>query len=378
MSKITKSNTKEEILTALDKALEEQDILHNEVESLQVIVDDLGKETARKDNSITNLESLVQEEDVKKKDLIKELANQSADIELAKQQTGKLDKLALQLGEVNTTVDSAKKELNSKKNELFVAQKKIELLSTELESFKNRALPSDIKKGFRRFFNFKKMAFVSVIIFITIVIGAVYVTLPDRIIKLLSRVQENGPVEIIDPLAGMSFTETDGIITARHDKGGTLQTKDGISIDDSVIVKWATKAGFDGVLFGTLENHNGKVILERSGSGKYEFSEMDINLIESRFKELSCTNVLAFVDNKDNIILPGIFSQTSQGNLEVFKSHRMLASFIPIFWGKEKTQMNIKSGNVYAYITSNEIFMEIKGIKASTTLNVVKGTRTSH
>jgi hypothetical protein len=359
MSKITKSNTKEEILTALDKALEEQEVLHNEVESLNEKVEQLTTVAVERLESNLTLESQVQEEDVKKQGLIKELAGQSTVIELAKKKTEKYV-------EIKETLKSTMAELETVKGELLSANKKVELLTSELESFKNRALPSGIKKGFGRFFNFKKMATVSVVIFAVVVLfGSIYVTtsdsengfvvymnelitkIPDKINTLISRVQENGPVEIIDPLAGMNFTETDGIVTASHDKGSTLQTKDGVSIDDSAIVKWATKAGFDGVLFGTLANHNGKVVLERFGSGKYEFSEMDVNLIESRFKELSCTNVLAFVDNKDNIILPGIFSQTSQGNLEVFESRRMLAGFVPVFWGKGKTQINIESDNIY-------------------------------
>jgi hypothetical protein len=377
MSKITKSNTKDEILAALAEAKEEQDLLHNEVESLQKDVDILGVVAAERDRDntekITNLEFLVQEEDVKKKGLIKELAKQSADVELASKKTEKYV-------EIKETLKSTIQELELVKGELLSANKKVELLTTELESFKNRALPSGIKKGFGRFFNFKKMAFVSVIIFAVVVLfGSVYVTTSDSengfvvyMNELITKVQHNIPIEGINPLASMTFITTDGVVTARHNDGTILQTKDGVIIDDSIIIKWASKAGFDGILFGTLTNLFDKVDLERTGAGAYENTEIDIERVASKFKELGCDNVLALVENEDNLNLPGIFTQTSNGKLEIFESRRMLAGFVPVFWGKEKKQMNIKSDNVYAYITSDTIFMEVKGIKASVNLEVMK------
>jgi hypothetical protein len=357
--KITTSSTKPEILEALAEAQGEQEVLHVEVESLQ--------------RKVEELETLAQEDGVKKQGLIKELASQSVDIELAKKKTEKYV-------ELKETLNSTTQELEMVKGELLSVNKKVELLTSELESFKNRALPSGIKKGFGRFFNFKKMAFVSVIIFAVVVLfGSVYVTTSDSengfvvyMNELITKVQHNIPIEGINPLASMTFTSTDGVVTARHNDGTELQTKDGVTIDDSVIVKWATKVGFDGVLFGTLTDLYDKVDLERNNAGAYENSEIDINRIASKFKELGCTNVLALVENEDNLNLPGIFTQTSNGKLKVFESRRMLAGFVPVFWGKEKTQMNIKSDNVYAYITSDTIFMEVKGIKASVKLDIAK------
>jgi len=379
MSKVTKSSTKDEILEALTEAKEEVNILHTEVTSLNGKIEGLETMATEKVEVIVELEALVQQEDGKKKGLIKELASQSTDIELAKQQTVELDDLSSKLGQAHAELDSAKKEMEAVQSELFAANKKVKLLTTELESFKNRALPSGIKRGFGRFFSFKKMAVVSVIVFVSVIsFGAIYMVVPhdnafmDKIDKIISRVQHNIPIEIVNPLAAMTFTKTNDVITARHDDGTELQTKDGVTIDDSVIVTWALKAGFDGVLFGTLTDLYDKVDLEQNNADPYENTEIDINHIASRFKELGCTNVLALVENRGDLTLPEIFTHSSKGKLEVYESRRKLAGFFPVFWGKEKTQMNIKSDNVYAYITSDGIFMEVKGVKAYAKLNVIE------
>ncbi len=267
------------------------------------------------------------------------------------------------------------------KTELFSANKKVEVLTSDLESFKNRALPPTSKKGFSRFFTFKKIAAVSGIVFLIMVLfGGIYMTIPhdnafmDKVDSIISKIQHNIPVSVINPVSVMTFTETDGIVSARHNGQSNLKTEDGILIEDSVIATWASTAGFDGVLFGTLIELNGKVELERSGEGAFEFSEIGIEHVVSKFKEMGCSNVLALVENKDNLTLPEIFTQTSEGNLEVYESRRKLAGIIPVFWGKEKKQLNIKSDNVYAYITSDIMFMEIKGVKASVSLNAEEDT----
>jgi len=348
--KITSSSTKPEILEALADAQEEQDILHKEISSLN--------------KKIEELETLIQEEDVKKKGLITELTNQTVDIDLAKQQTKQLEKLSLEFGETEAKLNSANQELNAVKGELLAANKKVKLLITELESLKSRALPSGIKKGVSRFFSFKKMAAVGVLVFVAVLtFGAIYMAVPhdnafmDKIDKFISRVQRNIPIESINPLATMNFLiETNGIVTARHNNENKLQTKNGVVIQDYVITTWASKAGFDGILFGDLEN--------------LVNSEININHVASKFKKFGCSNVLALVENKDNLTLPEIFTYSSKGKLDIYESRRKLAGFFPVFWGKEKTQINIKSDNVYAYITSDLIFMEIKGIKACAKLNV--------
>ena len=353
MNKITKTSTKDEILEALKNAQEEQNLLHEEVTSLQ--------------NKIDKLEVLVQEEDVKKKGLIKELASQGSDIELA---TKKTEKYA----EIKATVKSTKEELEAIKVELFNANKKIEVLTSELESFKNRALPSGVKTGFRRFFTFKKFAVASIVLLLSVI----YFVTPygtsfiDKADSIISRIRHNVPITLVNPVAGMTFEKTDGIVTARHNKGDKLQTEDGVVIDDSIIIKWASKAGFDGVLFGSLVNFKNQLDVERIGSKLFEFSEIGLDDIAARFEELGCSNVLALVENKDNLTPAGIFTQTSKGKLEVYESRRKLAGFFPVFWGKEKTQMNIKSDNVYAYITTDMIFMEVKGIKAVVSLTTIE------
>ncbi len=374
MSKITKSSTKDEILKALDEANEEQEILHLEVETLQKQADDMNLLSEEKVKAILNLEELVQEEDVKKKGLIKQLASQTSNIELAKKKTEKYI-------EIKETLKSVEQELESVKYKLVASDIKIDQLTAKLESFKNRALPSGIKKGFRKWFNLRTM-FVetcAMAIVIMMFFGIIYVaSSPDKdglmndVNSIISRVQHNVPIQVINPLAAMTFTVENGIVTARHNGESNLKSKDGVVIDDSIIATWALKAGFDGVLFGTLTDLYDRVDLERDVAGAYENSEIDIEHVASKFKELGCSNVLALVGNKGNLTLPEIFSQTSQGKLEVFESRRKLASFIPVFWGKEKKQMNIKSDNVYAYITSDEIFMEIKGIKAYAELNVIE------
>ncbi len=83
MSKVTKSSTKEAIMTALTEAQEEQNLLHEEVTTLQSMIDEMEITTNNKNDVILNLESQVQEEDIKKKALIKQLASQTTDIELA-------------------------------------------------------------------------------------------------------------------------------------------------------------------------------------------------------------------------------------------------------------------------------------------------------
>ncbi len=340
MSKITKSNTKEEILTALDKALKEQDLLHNEVESLQVIVEDLGKETARKDSSITKLETLVQEEDVKKQGLIKELAAQSTNIELAKKKTEKY-------GEIKESLESTMAELETAKGGLLSANKKVDVLTSELESFKNRALPPNKKKG--GFFKFllKGTAMGAVVVAVIMV----FVFLYNDTSKF--------PLSFI--------VHDNGITTISHNPNGcTLKSEDGEKLEtsgvDVSIAKWAKEAGFDSILYGNISKVDGVVIL----SGANEFSTVvNMNDLVEKLDTLGYYNTLALVDNPENIVLPEPFRVTSQGVLNFYEGRRKLAGILPVFWGENKRVLYISSDNITGSISSTGIFMDDGIIKDS-------------
>lgn len=330
MSKITKSNTKEEILEALDKALEEQNVLHTEVTTLN------GK--------IEGLEILVQEEDVKKKGLITELANQSVDIDLAKQQTEQLDDLVLQLGEANAKLDSAEKEREVVQNELFTTQKKVEMLTEELDSFKNRALPPKAKKTKRGFFKFmwKKAAVVAVVA--VIIVAYNFYNLSGIESPMNIATYDNGIIAMSHDPNMLTLTATDG---------GDL----GISGVDVSIAKWAKKAGFSGILYGqVLKNDLDIIVL--AGNDKFDYTTVDINKLADKFRELGCYSILALVDNPSNLNLPAPFRVTSKGALEFYEGRRKLAGFIPVMWGKDQRVFYIASDNVKGFISSGGIFMD--------------------
>ena len=118
MSKVTKSNTKDEILAELAEAKKEQGLLHTEITTLNT--------------KIEGLEILGQEEDVKKRGLIKQLAIQTTDIELGKKMT---EKYNADMDSLQSTAE----ELMSVQSKLDTANKKVELLTTELAGLKSRA-----------------------------------------------------------------------------------------------------------------------------------------------------------------------------------------------------------------------------------------------
>lgn len=373
MSKVTKSSTKEEILKALDEVSEEQEILHMEVTTLNETIEGLetvaekeqgvlhtevtalnktieGLETVatERNDAVLKLETLVQEEDVKKKGLIKELASQSADIELARKKSEKYV-------EIKETLKSAKQELEAVEGKLFSANKKIELLTSELESFKNRALPSSgTKKG--KFFRFFGKASTVVIV----VIVAIVVTVAAVVMFNYYHNEDNYSINIA--------RYDNGIIAMSHDSDMlTLVTKDGsnmvISGVDVTISRWAKEAGYDGILYGKIMvNDLDTIVL--AGNDKYDYTTINVDKLAWKFKDLGCYNILALVDNPSNIVLPAPFRLTSEGDLKFYESRRKLAGFIPVFWGKDKRLFNITSDNITSFISTSGIFMDDGTTKA--------------
>lgn len=334
MGKITKSNTKDEILVALTGAIEEQDLLHGEVESLQVIVDDLQKETAKKDSSITSLETLVQEEDVKKKNLIKEFASQSSAIELANKKTEKYV-------EIKETLKSTLQELELVKGKLLSANEKVKFLTAELESFKNRALPPNKKKGgfFKKLFTAVASTAVVVVVVLAIMSFYCYNEKDTNALTIIS--YDNG-------IIAMSYDEN--ILTLQSEDASNLT----IGNVDTTIAKWAYEADYDGILFGDImKADDGRIMLTGS---TFEYRTVDINEVAELFIELECYNVLALVNNSENLDLP--FKSVSKGDLEFYENRRKIAGILPVFWGKDRRVLHISSDNITGFISSTGIFME--------------------
>lgn len=353
--KINKSSTKEKILEALAEAEDEQELLHNEVESLQVIVDDLRKETTRKNNSITKLETLVQEEDIKKRGLIKQLASQSSDIELGKKTTEQLSNLTLKLGETEAELVLVKKELWQKKEDIKAFKNQITELEEELtKPEKQKSLRPNIEPLRWFYKTLTAIALVGVTIIVSYIVWSTWMVV--------------GP-KADDTSLPISFINYDnGIIAACHDSAGvTLKPKDGgdleISGVDVSIAKWAKKAGFTGILYGRLIQWNGKVML--IGPDEYEIVRVDVDAIVSRFEELGCHDILALVENPDNIKLPPPFKYTSEGELKFYEARRKVAGFVPVVWGKDRRVLYISSDNVHGFISSNGIIMKIDDEKVS-------------
>lgn len=341
MSKITKSNTKEEILTALDKAEEEHGVLHIEIETLQKKVEDLETLSTEKNDAILDLESQVQEEDVKKQGLIKELAAQSTVIELAKKKTEKY-------GEIKKSLESTTKELEMVKGKLLAAEKKIDLLKKEVTQFEEAATKPS-KRGF-----FKKFA---------LCVGAVIVGFILFVSVPYFNVAKES-ISIGNPLTGlMDFSDNSGIIVAAHSDNNN-------PVHYNSVAGWANKAVYDGILYGKLISWNGKVFLEGNTAGTAG-TKIDMNLVIDKLKKLGCDNVIAMVDNPSNVILPFPFTFTSKGSLETYDSRRKVASYIPVYWGEERNQINIKSDNVYGTITQDTVKMKAGEFKLSMVLPVV-------
>lgn len=329
---IKASSTKPEILAALAEATEEQNVLHKEVVTLN--------------EKIESLETLAKEDGVKKQGLIKQIADQASDVELAKKKTEKYN-------EIKETLTSTKKELEAVKAELFAANKKVELLTTELAGLKNRALPPKKQRKFFR--NFLKTAAVcSVIAFVVVSMVALNVD------------------KDIDELTFITYDN--GITAASYDPDIlTIKVKDDVELTgaDVSIAKWAKEAGYTGIIYGeVMKNDNEQIVFTGS---MFEYHTVNIDELVSKLDELQCYNVLALVNNPENIVLPPPF-HVSQGELKFYEGRRKLAGIVPVFWGKDKRVINISSDNITGFISSTGIFMDDGIHKTSVSFNVVEET----
>jgi len=347
MEKITASSTKPEILAALAEAEKKQDLLHTEITGLNISIEELEKLSKEKSDAIIKLEELAQEDGMKKQGLIKEIASQASDIELARKKTEKYV-------EVKTALESAKKELESAKSELFAANKKIELLTYELAGLKSRALPPKKK---RKFFSplLKTAAACSIVVFGVVAMIALYGYVGESDFPLYFVKHDNG------------------ITTISHNPNGPTIKSDGdvdVSNDVNVcITKWAEKAGFDSVLYGNVSKANEVIILSESDESGI-FVTMD-KLVE-KLDTLGFYNTLALVNNPENIKLPKPFKVTSEGELKFYEGRRKVAGIVPVFWGKDKKVFYISSDNIAGFITSTGIFMDDGITKTSVPFEAVK------
>ena len=108
------------------------------------------------------------------------------------------------------------------------------------------------------------------------------------------------------------------------------------------------KASYDGVMYGRLQTNDGEIMLINN---KYNIKLTDI--IE-KIKEFKCSQVLAFVDNPENIILTSPFKYTTKGEKKYSISSPRIMGFIPRLWDDNKT-FNIKMKNMNLSISDTLI-----------------------
>jgi len=123
------------------------------------------------------------------------------------------------------------------------------------------------------------------------------------------------------------------------------------------IAKWAKEAGYSGIMYGEImKNNDGQIVL--TGANMFDYETININKIISKFEYLGCYDILALVDNPENIVLPSPFKYVSQGELKFYEGRRKLAGIIPVFWGKNQKAFYISSDNIVGFITPTGIFMD--------------------
>ena len=337
MNKITKTSTKEEIMKALEEAEKEVGILNTEIVTLN--------------GNIEHFEILVKEEDVKKKGLVEQLASQSANIELARKKTEKY-------AEIKTMLKSTREELEAVKAKLFNANKKIELLQLEITKLEEeltrpkKAVPLPRKQ--KEIFKLFPKAAAACIIVVATIVAMIYLHVDEDHYPMYFAKYDNGVI-------GVSHDAN--ILTLKAKDGGDLE----IGGVDVAVSKWAMDAGYDGVLYGKIiRADDGRIVLH--GNGDYDYTTVDMVKLGKEFEKRDCYNVLALVDNPENIILPGPFKTTSQGELKFYEGRRKLAGFVPVLWGKDRRILYVVSDNINGFISSDAIFMNDGTIKASVSL----------